>query len=112
MTLTLVTRSTTGPRPLASVFTELNGHCHTCHSSILPVPSLPFGRGLGAQPPMPVSPRLRQPSLPSHAPTLPPGPSSALGSHRRVVKTRLMGRSPAYVGKGSLDRPKSHRTHR
>ena len=53
---------------LLLVFTGFNGHCHTCHSSILPVPSLPFGRGLGAQPPMPVSPRLRQPSLPSHAP--------------------------------------------
>ena len=74
--------------------TEFNGHCHSSSILLPPVPSLPFGRGLGAQPPMPVSLRLRQPSLPSHAPTLPPGPSGAVGSHRRVVKTRLMGRSP------------------
>ena len=78
MTLTLVTLTLPDTD---SVFTEFNGHCHSSSILLPPAPSLPFGRGLGAQPPMPVSPRLRQPSLPSHAPTLPPGPSSAVGSH-------------------------------
>ena len=62
MTLTLVTLTLPDTD---SVFTEFNGHCHSSSILLPPAPSLPFGRGLGAQPPMPVCDNLHCPLTPS-----------------------------------------------
>ena len=62
MTLTLVTLTITGSLTLTQF-----SRSSTATATAPLFCSRPPLRGLGAQPPMPVSLRLRQPSLPSHA---------------------------------------------